>query len=42
MLDLKGKAKWDSWNDKKDLSGDDAKKQYVDKVNSLVASIGLA
>ncbi|XP_055713800.1 acyl-CoA-binding protein isoform X2 [Phlebotomus papatasi] len=42
MLDLKGKAKWDSWNGKKGLSTDDAMKQYIEKVTSLIAEIGLA
>lgn len=41
MFDLKGKAKWDAWNGKKDLPVDDAKKQYIEKVQSLVATIGL-
>lgn len=41
MFDLKGKAKWDAWNGKKDLPVDHAKKQYIEKVQSLVATIGL-
>ncbi|XP_033209443.1 acyl-CoA-binding protein-like [Belonocnema kinseyi] len=40
MLDFKGKAKWDAWNGKKGLSQDDAKQQYVDKVEALTQSIG--
>lgn len=36
LLDLKNKAKWDSWNGKKGLSTDDAKTQYIAKVKSLV------
>ncbi|XP_012286365.1 acyl-CoA-binding protein homolog [Orussus abietinus] len=40
LLDFKGKAKWDAWNGKKGKSQDDAKKEYIDKVTSLVASIG--
>jgi diazepam-binding inhibitor (GABA receptor modulating acyl-CoA-binding protein) len=41
LLDLKGKAKWDAWNSKKGVSSEDAKQQYVAKVESLVATIGL-
>ncbi|XP_051160115.1 acyl-CoA-binding protein homolog [Leptopilina boulardi] len=40
MLDFKGKAKWDAWNGKKGLSQEDAKKQYIEKVESLIQSIG--
>lgn len=40
MLDFKGKAKWDAWNGKKGLSQEDAKQQYVDKVEALTQSIG--
>ncbi|XP_015172563.1 PREDICTED: acyl-CoA-binding protein homolog [Polistes dominula] len=36
MFDLKGKAKWQSWNDKKGLSKEDAKKAYVEWVNNLM------
>lgn len=36
MLDFKGKAKWDAWNGKKGVSQDDAKSQYVAKVQSLM------
>lgn len=42
MLDFKGKAKWEAWNGRKGLSADDAMKQYVEKVATLVESIGLA
>jgi len=41
MLDLKGKAKWDSWSSKKGISQDDAKTQYVAKVEELVAKHGM-
>ncbi|CAB0028774.1 unnamed protein product [Trichogramma brassicae] len=40
MLDFKGKAKWDAWNAKKGMSQDEAKKLYIEKVESLIASIG--
>ncbi|KAK9889588.1 hypothetical protein WA026_006961 [Henosepilachna vigintioctopunctata] len=40
LLDLKGKAKWDSWTSKKDLDQDAAKEQYIAKVESLISSIG--
>lgn len=36
MLDLKGKAKWNSWNDKKGLSQDAAKEQYASFVEGLM------
>lgn len=41
MFDLKGKAKWESWNGKKGTSKDDSKKKYVEKVASLISTIGL-
>lgn len=37
MLDLKGKAKWDSWESKKGMSADEAKEAYVTKTEELVA-----
>lgn len=37
MLDLKGKAKWDSWNAKKGVSQEDAQKQYIELVKDLLA-----
>lgn len=40
MLDFKGKAKWDAWNNKKGLGQETAKEQYIAKVESLIASIG--
>ncbi|EFX78428.1 hypothetical protein DAPPUDRAFT_305152 [Daphnia pulex] len=36
MLDLKGKAKWDSWEAKKGMSLDAAKEAYVLKTEELV------
>jgi len=42
MLDLKGKAKWDAWNGKKGVSQDDAKSQYIAKVDEMIAKYGLA
>ena len=41
MLDMKGKAKWDAWNSKKGTSQDDAKEQYIKKVEQLIDIIGL-
>lgn len=41
MFDFKGKAKWDSWDGKKGISTEDAKKSYVAKVATLISSIGL-
>lgn len=40
MFDFKGKAKWDAWNGKKGLSQEDAKKQYIEKVEALIQSLG--
>ncbi|CAG9840124.1 unnamed protein product [Diabrotica balteata] len=42
LLDLKGKAKWDSWNSRKGVDKDKAKEEYIAKVQSLIDSIGLA
>jgi len=42
MLDLKGKAKWDAWSGKKGISQDDAKTQYIAKVEELIGKYGLA
>jgi diazepam-binding inhibitor (GABA receptor modulating acyl-CoA-binding protein) len=36
MLDLKGKAKWDAWSAKKGTSQEDAQKQYIELINSLL------
>ncbi|KAG5684134.1 hypothetical protein PVAND_013375 [Polypedilum vanderplanki] len=41
MLDFKGKAKWEAWNSRKGMSADDAMTKYIEKVNSLVASLGV-
>jgi len=35
MLDLTGKAKWDAWNGLKGKSQEDAKKEYIAKVEDL-------
>eukprot|EP00201_Polytomella_parva_P016227 CAMPEP_0175052636 /NCGR_PEP_ID=MMETSP0052_2-20121109/8469_1 /TAXON_ID=51329 ORGANISM="Polytomella parva, Strain SAG 63-3" /NCGR_SAMPLE_ID=MMETSP0052_2 /ASSEMBLY_ACC=CAM_ASM_000194 /LENGTH=91 /DNA_ID=CAMNT_0016317061 /DNA_START=36 /DNA_END=311 /DNA_ORIENTATION=+ len=35
FFDPKGKAKWDAWNGKKGLSQEDAKKKYIEFVESL-------
>ncbi|XP_043465354.1 acyl-CoA-binding protein [Leptopilina heterotoma] len=40
MFDFKGKAKWDAWNGKKGLSQEDAKKQYIEKADALLQSLG--
>ncbi|XP_046647377.1 acyl-CoA-binding protein homolog [Daphnia pulicaria] len=40
MLDLKGKAKWDSWESKKGMSSEAAKDAYVAKAAELVAKYG--
>jgi diazepam-binding inhibitor (GABA receptor modulating acyl-CoA-binding protein) len=33
--DMVGRAKWDAWNGLKGTSTDDAKRQYVELINSL-------
>jgi diazepam-binding inhibitor (GABA receptor modulator, acyl-CoA-binding protein) len=33
--DMVGRAKWDAWNNLKGTSQDDAKRQYVDLIQSL-------
>jgi diazepam-binding inhibitor (GABA receptor modulator, acyl-CoA-binding protein) len=33
--DMIGRAKWDAWNACKGTSGDDARQQYVDLIQSL-------
>ncbi|KAG7205160.1 hypothetical protein KM043_018255 [Ampulex compressa] len=40
MLDFKGKAKWDAWDSKKGVTQDQAKEQYIAKVEQLISSIG--
>ncbi|XP_043259216.1 acyl-CoA-binding protein-like [Colletes gigas] len=38
MFDFKGKAKWDAWDRRKGTSQDDAKEQYIKKVE-LIAEL---
>lgn len=33
--DMVGRAKWDAWNGFKGLSSDDAKRQYIELIQSL-------
>lgn len=40
MLDFKGKAKWDAWNQKKGMNQDSAKEQYIQKVEELISIMG--
>lgn len=35
VLDLKGKAKWNAWNGKKGMSGDQAREEYIAFVETL-------
>ena len=42
MLDFKGKAKWDAWNSNKGMAKEEAEKNYIAKVNSLVDQYGVA
>lgn len=37
ITDLKGKAKWESWNNKKGTSKDAAKEQYAAKASAIGA-----
>lgn len=36
MFDLKGKAKWNAWNDNKGMSQDEAKEKYLAYVDMLL------
>ncbi|KAF9895670.1 Acyl-CoA-binding domain-containing protein 1, partial [Lobosporangium transversale] len=36
MFDIKGKAKWDAWDQKKGVSKEAAEKEYIELVNTLV------
>ena len=38
-IDYKGKAKWDSWNEKKGMTQDNAKKAYVELLLNLGVKI---
>ena len=35
FIDMVGRAKWDAWNELKGKSGDEAKQEYVDLIESL-------
>lgn len=37
MLDLKGKAKWQAWNEKKGMEMNEAKEEYIAFVETLIA-----
>ncbi|XP_013119064.1 acyl-CoA-binding domain-containing protein 7 [Stomoxys calcitrans] len=41
FLDFKGKAKWEAWNGRKGMSNSDALNAYVQKVKSLIETVGL-
>ncbi|XP_045875856.1 acyl-CoA-binding protein [Meles meles] len=41
LLDLKGKAKWDAWNQLKGTSKEDAMKAYINKVGELKKKYGI-
>lgn len=36
MLDIKGKAKWQSWNERKGMNSNEAKVKYIIYVDQLV------
>lgn len=40
MFDLKGKAKWDSWNSKQGMSKDEAKRSYIARAATMVETYG--
>ncbi|XP_011364383.2 acyl-CoA-binding protein isoform X2 [Pteropus medius] len=41
MLDFKGKAKWDAWNELKGTSKEGAVKAYINKVEELKKKYGI-
>lgn len=41
FLDFKGKSKWEAWNKLKGTSSDEAKQNYVKKVQELISQVGL-
>ncbi|CAK6960679.1 acyl-CoA-binding domain-containing protein 7 [Scomber scombrus] len=41
MLDLKGKAKWDTWNSRKGMSKDDAMSAYVALGKEIISKYGM-
>ncbi|XP_064022942.1 acyl-CoA-binding domain-containing protein 7 isoform X1 [Pogoniulus pusillus] len=41
MLDVKGKAKWEAWNQKKGLSQEDAMSAYISKAKAMVEKYGI-
>ncbi|XP_051874136.1 acyl-CoA-binding protein [Pristis pectinata] len=41
MLDLKGKAKWDAWNERKGTSKEESMKKYIEKVQELKEKHGM-
>ena len=42
MLDIKGKAKWDSWKSKEGISQDEAKEKYIVYSKEMVEKHGLS
>lgn len=36
MLDLKGKAKWDAWKAKEGMDQDQAKREYIDLISTIL------
>lgn len=41
LFDLKGKAKWDAWNEKKGMSKEEAQRAYVARVKQMVEMYGM-
>ncbi|NXN13753.1 ACBP protein, partial [Indicator maculatus] len=41
MLDVKGKTKWEAWNQKKGLSQEDAMSAYISKAKAMVEKYGI-
>jgi len=42
LMDFKGKAKWDAWNEKKGMSADEAKQKYIEQGNKLKEKHGVS
>ncbi|KAK5862311.1 hypothetical protein PBY51_017721 [Eleginops maclovinus] len=41
MLDFKGKAKWDAWNSRKEMSKDDAMSAYIALAKEVISKYGM-
>uniref|UniRef100_A0A8C6V7R3 Acyl-CoA binding domain containing 7 n=1 Tax=Neogobius melanostomus TaxID=47308 RepID=A0A8C6V7R3_9GOBI len=41
MTDLKGKAKWEAWNSRKEMSKDDAMSAYITMAKEVIGKYGM-